>query len=60
MILSLHLEVCMVSFFYDHISHIFSHEILIQSMDSCYLVTCVFQSSTFVDFVRDCLRGVHA
>ena len=43
------LQVCRGSSFQDHVSHTFSHEIPIQSTDSCYLMTYIFQSSTSVD-----------
>ena len=50
--LSLPLEVCKDSFSLGHRPHISSHEIPIQSMDSYYSVTCIFQSSIFANFVR--------
>ena len=50
----LRFEACKGSVFKDHISHTSSLEIPMQLMDSRYLITCMFQSSTFADlYVND-------
>ena len=46
--------------FLKHISHNFSFKIPIQSMDSCYLMTCIFHSLTFVDFLREWYSSCYA